>query len=64
MLPPGETLKFSSTLIAAMVWRGEQQQATAITGGDAVILQMGKAGDAGKLWGVSGWEFMSPSVKV
>lgn len=49
MLPPGETLKFSSTLIAAMVWRGEQQQATAITGGDAVILQMGKAGDAGKL---------------
>lgn len=56
MLPPGENLEFSSILTAAVAWRGEQQQATAVTGGDAVTLQMGKTGDAEKLWGVSGWE--------
>lgn len=49
MLPPGENLEFSSILTAAVAWRGEQQQATAVTGGDAVTLQMGKAGDAEKL---------------
>lgn len=59
VLPPGENLKLSSTLAAAVAWRGEQQQATAVTGGDAVTLQMSKPGDPGKIWGVSGWELAS-----
>lgn len=53
MPPPGETLKSSSTLVAAALWWGEQQQADeAVAGGDAVVLQPGKAGGAGKLRGV------------
>lgn len=67
MPPPGETLESPSTLIVAKPWRGERQQADkAVAGGDAVILQLGKAGDAGKLWGADGnlLVFMSPSVEI
>lgn len=63
----GETLKSPSNLIAAKLWWGEQQQADkAVAGGDAVTLQLGKAGGAGKLWGVDGnlLVFMSPSVEI
>jgi len=50
MLPPGESLKSPSALIAAKPWWGERRQAEkAIAGSDAILLQPGKAGRAGKL---------------
>lgn len=67
MPAPGESLKSHSTLIAAKPWWGEQQQADkAVAGGDAVILQLGKAGGAGKLWGVDGNSlvFVPPSTGI
>lgn len=67
MPPPGETLKKTSTLRAAKPWQGEQQQADkAVAGSDALILQRGKAGVAGELWGVDGNSlvFMSPSSEI
>lgn len=59
MPPAGESLKSPSTLRAAELWWGEEQGDKAA--GDAVVLQLSKAGDAGKL---RGGDFMSPSTEI